>query len=344
MGKTILNQIERLRVLLEEHNRAYYLHDDPQVPDAEYDLLFRQLQKLEEGHPEYADDNSPTQRVGGAALDAFEKVRHAVPMLSLGNAFEDVEVAEFDSRVRLGLELGEQPIPYVAEPKLDGLAISLRYKQGKLVTAATRGDGTTGEDVTANIRTLRALPLRLKGSGWPALLEVRGEVFITRAGFEALNARQVADGEKTFANPRNAAAGSLRQLDSRITARRPLTLFCYGWGEHSGELPASHYEVLMQLTEWGLPVSPLVRRVNGLAECLEYYEQMALDRPELPYEIDGVVFKVDRRDWQRELGQVARAPRWAIARKFPAEEAVTELLAIDVQVGRTGAITPVARL
>lgn len=344
MGKTILNQIERLRVLLEEHNRAYYLHDDPQVPDAEYDLLFRQLQKLEEGHPEYADENSPTQRVGGAALDAFEKVRHAVPMLSLGNAFEDVEVAEFDSRVRLGLELGEQPIPYVAEPKLDGLAISLRYKQGKLVTAATRGDGTTGEDVTANIRTLRALPLRLKGSGWPALLEVRGEVFITRAGFEALNARQVADGEKTFANPRNAAAGSLRQLDSRITARRPLTLFCYGWGEHSGELPASHYEVLMQLTEWGLPVSPLVRRVNGLAECLEYYEQMALDRPELPYEIDGVVFKVDRRDWQRELGQVARAPRWAIARKFPAEEAVTELLAIDVQVGRTGAITPVARL
>jgi len=344
MTKTILEQIKTLRDQLEAHNQAYYLRDDPLVPDVEYDRLFRQLQELEADHPEHFDANSPTQRVGGTPLDAFKKIRHAVPMLSLGNAFADEEIAEFDRRVREGLELGEKPVAYLAEPKLDGLAISLRYQQGRLVTAATRGDGTTGEDVTANIRTLQALPLQLTGNGWPELLEVRGEVFIDKVGFAALNSRQAAAGEKTFANPRNAAAGSLRQLDSRITAKRPLTLFCYGWGEHSGQLSATHHGVLAQLVDWGFPVSPLVRPVNGLTECLEYYAQMALDRADLPYEIDGVVFKVDRRDWQRELGQVARAPRWAIARKFPAEEAATELLAIDVQVGRTGAITPVARL
>lgn len=340
----ILSQIKTLREQIEAHNRAYHLYDDPQVPDAEYDRLFRLLQQLEAEHPQYLDANSPSQRVGGAPLDAFLKVRHALPMLSLANAFDNDEVADFDRRVREGLELGEKSVVYLAEPKLDGLAISLRYEKGRLVTAATRGDGTTGEDVTANIRTLRELPLQLSDEGWPQLLEVRGEVFITRAGFVALNDKQAAAGEKTFANPRNAAAGSLRQLDSKITARRPLTLFCYGWGEHDGELPASHSEVLVRLASWGLPVSPLVRRVNGLGGCLDYYAQMAKDRPGLPYEIDGVVFKVDRRDWQRELGQVARAPRWAIARKFPAEEAVTELLAIDVQVGRTGTITPVARL
>lgn len=333
-----------MRAQIEAHNRAYYLYDDPQVPDAEYDRLFRLLQQLEAEHPQYLDANSPSQRVGGAPLDAFLKVRHALPMLSLANAFDNDEVTDFDRRVREGLELGEKSVVYLAEPKLDGLAISLRYEKGRLVTAATRGDGTTGEEVTANIRTLRELPLQLNGEGWPQLLEVRGEVFITRAGFVALNEKQAAVGAKTFANPRNAAAGSLRQLDSKITARRPLTLFCYGWGEHDGELPDSHYEVLVRLASWGLPVSPLVRRVNGLGGCLDYYAQMVKDRPGLPYEIDGVVFKVDRRDWQRELGQVARAPRWAIARKFPAEEAVTELLAIDVQVGRTGTITPVARL
>ncbi|MEL0082945.1 MAG: NAD-dependent DNA ligase LigA, partial [Gammaproteobacteria bacterium] len=267
-----------------------------------------------------------------------------VPMLSLGNAFADEEVLEFDRRVRERLEIGDQAVVYLAEPKLDGLAISLRYQHGELAVAATRGDGTTGEDVTENIRTLKALPLKLYGSDWPERLEVRGEVFISKAGFEALNARQLAAGEKTFANPRNAAAGSLRQLDSRITATRPLTLFCYGWGEHSGQLPETHEQVLAKLTQWGLPVSPLVRCVTGVNGCLQYYADMAVERAQLPYEIDGVVFKVNRRDWQQELGQVARAPRWAIARKFPAEEALTELLAIDVQVGRTGTITPVARL
>ena len=344
MSDSVARQIESLRQQLEQHNRAYYLHDAPLVPDAEYDRLFRELQQLEADNPEYFDINSPTQRVGGEALDLFKKVRHARPMLSLGNAFADEEVADFDRRVREGLELGEQSVTYLAEPKLDGLAISLRYEQGQLVTAATRGDGTTGEDVTANIRTLRALPLKLNGHGWPELLEVRGEVFITKAGFEQLNARQLEAGEKTFANPRNAAAGSLRQLDSQITAQRPLTLFCYGWGDHSGTLPDSHYQVLLQLGEWGLPVSPLIQPVTGLTGCLKYFEKMEQQRPTLPYEIDGVVFKVDRREWQQELGQVARAPRWALARKFPAEEAVTQLLAIDLQVGRTGTITPVARL
>ena len=347
---TAETQITQLREQIETLNRAYHLDDDPLLPDAEYDRLFRQLELLEAAHPELLTALSPTQRVGATPRDGFQKVRHALPMLSLSNAFADDEVVDFDRRLSglIGLEddLGgsSELIEYLAEPKLDGLAISLRYEQGELVSAATRGDGTTGENVTANIRTIRAIPLKLLGDGWPGLLEVRGEVFMARAAFAGLNARQQAQGEKLFANPRNAAAGSLRQLDPQVTAARPLTLFCYGWGEHSGRLADHHGQVLQQLGDWGLPICPLIAVVSGVAGCNDYYQQMVQQRPELAYEIDGVVFKVNRRDWQAEVGQVARAPRWAIARKFPAEEALTRLLAIDVQVGRTGAITPVARL
>ena len=343
-------QITLLSEQIETLNRAYHLDDDPLVPDAEYDRIFRELELLEAAHPELLSALSPTQRVGATPRDGFQKVRHALPMLSLSNAFADDEVIDFDRRLSglIGLDddLGgsAEQIEYLAEPKLDGLAISLRYEQGELVSAATRGDGTTGENVTANIRTIRAIPLKLLGGDWPELLEVRGEVFMARAAFAGLNARQQAQGEKLFANPRNAAAGSLRQLDPQVTAARPLTLFCYGWGEHSGQLADHHGQVLEQLGGWGLPICPLIAVVSGVAGCNEYYQQMVQQRPDLAYEIDGVVFKVNRRDWQAEVGQVARAPRWAIARKFPAEEALTRLLAIDVQVGRTGAITPVARL
>ncbi|MBL4623419.1 MAG: NAD-dependent DNA ligase LigA [Immundisolibacteraceae bacterium] len=347
---TAATQITLLSEQLEALNRAYHLDDDPLVTDAEYDRLFRELETLEAAHPELLTALSPTQRVGATPRDGFQKVRHALPMLSLSNAFADDEVVDFDRRLSdlIGLEANEQggceAIEYLAEPKLDGLAISLRYEQGELVSAATRGDGTTGENVTANIRTIRVIPLKLLGDDWPELLEVRGEVFMARAAFAGLNVRQQAQGEKLFANPRNAAAGSLRQLDPQVTANRPLTLFCYGWGEHSGQLADHHRQVLEQLGSWGLPICPLIKVVSGVAGCHDYYQQMVEQRPDLAYEIDGVVFKVNRRSWQAEVGQVARAPRWAIARKFPAEEALTRLLAIDVQVGRTGAITPVARL
>ena len=347
---TDADRIARLSEQLEAHNRAYHLDDDPLIPDAEYDRLFRELQQLEQLHPKLLSPLSPTQRVGATPRDGFKKVRHALPMLSLSNAFADDEVVDFDRRLvdLIGLEAGadgsQASIEYLAEPKLDGLAISLRYERGELVSAATRGDGTMGEDVTTNIRTIRAIPLKLLGDDWPELLEVRGEVFMARVAFAGLNSRQQALGEKPFANPRNAAAGSLRQLDPKVTAARPLTLFCYGWGDHSGQLPDQHAGVLSQLGLWGLPICPLIAVVSGVAGCNDYYQQMVRQRPGLAYEIDGVVFKINRRVWQDEVGQVARAPRWAIARKFPAEEALTRLLAIEVQVGRTGAITPVARL
>ncbi|HEY4127540.1 MAG TPA: NAD-dependent DNA ligase LigA [Gammaproteobacteria bacterium] len=336
-------RIQTLRTELRHHNHRYYVLDDPEVPDAEYDKLMRELQALEAEHPELITADSPTQRVGAAPLDAFDEVRHTVPMLSLVNAFEGQDVQEFDQRIRERLEVKE--VDYTAEPKLDGLAISLRYEDGKLVRGATRGDGSTGEDVTSNVRTLKSIPLQLLGKGWPEVLEVRGEVFMPKQGFEDLNKRLAKLGEKTYVNPRNTAAGSLRQLDPRITAERPLEFYGYGLGEvRPDNLPKRHSAVLEQLREWGLRVNREIKKVKGAEGCLEYYGAIGKKRASLPYEIDGVVYKVDRLDWQRELGFVARAPRWAVAHKFPAEEQMTRLKSVDFQVGRTGALTPTARL
>jgi DNA ligase (NAD+) len=333
-----------LREQLQYHNYRYYVLDDPQIPDAEYDRLLRELQALETEYPELLTADSPTQRVGAAPLAQFEEVVHAVPMLSLGNAFSEQEVADFDRRARERLGV-EGDVDYAAEPKLDGLAVNLRYQDGVLVSAATRGDGTRGENVTANVRTIRAVPLRLHGTGWPRVLEVRGEVFLPHAGFEALNQRMRREGGKTFVNPRNAAAGSLRQLDSRVTAGRPLALFCYGFGELSdGPLAATHSASIARLRDWGLPVSPELRTVRGVAGCLAYYRAIGERRDRLDYDIDGVVYKLDELAAQRRLGYVSRAPRWAIAHKFPAQEEMTVLEDVEFNVGRTGAVTPVARL
>ncbi|HYW91927.1 MAG TPA: NAD-dependent DNA ligase LigA [Gammaproteobacteria bacterium] len=337
-------RVAALRQEIEYHNRRYYVEDNPAIPDAEYDRLMRELEALEAEHPGLVTPDSPTQRVGGAPAEGFAEVRHEVPMLSLDNAFSEEELEAFDRRVRERLER-EKAIEYCAEPKLDGLALSLLYRDGALARAATRGDGTTGEDVTANVRTIRAVPLRLTGNGWPRRLEVRGEAYMTRHGFESLNRRMEREQQKSFVNPRNAAAGSLRQLDPRVTAQRPLRFYAYGYGlVADGELPDRQLDVLERVRSWGLPVSPLVRRVTGLAGCLGYYREMAERRDGLDFDIDGVVFKVDRADYQRELGFVARAPRWAIAHKFPAEEVLTEIREVEFQVGRTGALTPVARL
>jgi DNA ligase (NAD+) len=334
---------EKLRKQIDYHNYRYYVLDDPQIPDAEYDRLLRELQALEAEHPELITPDSPTQRVGAQPLAAFGEVRHEVPMLSLDNAFDDDELTDFDRRARERLKV--ERIDYTAEPKLDGLAVSLLYENGVLVRGATRGDGTTGEDITQNVRTIDTIPLRLIGAGFPRRLEVRGEVFMSRAGFQQLNERQQQQGGKLFANPRNAAAGSLRQLDPRITAQRPLEIFCYGIGlVEGGTLADRHSEILEGLRDWGLRVYPGIKRVAGLEGCSRYYRDLEARRDSLAFDIDGVVFKVDRLDYERELGFVARAPRWAIARKFPAQEEMTRVVAIDVQVGRTGAVTPVARL
>jgi len=348
---TVTARISQLRSELDAHNYRYYVLDQPSVPDVEYDRLFAELQALEVAHPELITADSPTQRVGGAVLSAFAQVRHAVPMLSLGNAFEEQQLLDFDRRVREGLDLpaddlfsAGQSVAYSCEPKLDGLAVSLLYENGQLVRGATRGDGSTGEDISENVRTLRTIPLKLRGSGWPAVLEVRGEIYMPRAGFEALNARQLEMGGKPFANPRNAAAGSLRQLDSKITASRPLELCSYGVGQSDGALPGSHIELLEALQGWGLPISRELRLAKGIEQCLDYYRGMGEKRDALAYDIDGVVFKVNDLAQQRELGFRAREPRWAIAYKFPAQEELTELLDVEFQVGRTGAITPVARL
>jgi DNA ligase (NAD+) len=332
-----------LHDLLHEHNHRYYVLDDPLITDAEYDRLLRELQVIESDYPELVTPDSPVQRIGAPPLAAFGEVKHEMRMLSLDNAFDDEELAEFDKRIRE--KLGEDRIEYAAEPKLDGLAISLLYQDGKLVRAATRGDGTTGEDVTANIRTIDTVPLCLAGNGIPDLIEVRGEVFLSRDGFDALNRQVQERGQKLFANPRNAAAGSLRQLDPKVTAERPLEMFCYGVGKVTGGiLPGRHTEILQQLGEWRLQVYGDVRKVDGGQGCADYYRRYETLREKLPFEIDGVVFKVNRLDQQDTLGKVARAPRWAIARKFPAQEKETRVLGIDVQVGRTGALTPVARL
>ena len=348
---TAAARILALRADLDLHSHRYYVLDEPSIPDAEYDRLFNELKALEAAHPELITADSPTQRVGGAALSAFGEVRHEVPMLSLGNAFEEGDLLDFDRRVREGLELpagdlfgGGAEVEYCCEPKLDGLAVSLLYENGLLVCGATRGDGTTGEDISSNVRTIRNVPLKLHGEGWPSVLEVRGEVFMSKAGFDALNARQLEIGGKTFANPRNAAAGSLRQLDPKITASRPLEFCCYGIGRVEGELPATQVAILQQLKVWGLPISRELKLAKGADACLAYYRDIGERRASLTSEIDGVVFKVNDLAHQRELGFRAREPRWAIAHKFPASEELTELLDVEFQVGRTGAVTPVARL
>ncbi|UCE30760.1 MAG: NAD-dependent DNA ligase LigA, partial [Burkholderiales bacterium] len=350
-GATVTRRAhERARKLRDEiaaHDYAYYVLDAPTVSDAEYDRLFRELQALEAQHPELVVPDSPTQRVAGRPAEGFATVRHALPMLSLANAFDDDEVRGFDRRVReaLGARVDPgQPIAYSAELKFDGVAISLRYEDGLLVRGATRGDGTVGEDVTSNVRTIRAIPLRL-ATPLRGTLEIRGEVLMYRADFDAINARQRAAGAWEFVNPRNAAAGTLRQLDPTITAGRPLRFFAYGVGEATGpELPGGHTALLEWLAEIGLPVGPVRELVRGPQGMLDFYRAVAARRAGLPYDIDGVVYKVDRLDWHEAIGYLARAPRFALAHKFPAEEAVTELLAIDVQVGRTGVLTPVARL
>ncbi len=333
-----------LRDELHRHAYQYYVLDDPLIPDAEYDRMMRELQALEARYPELRTPDSPTQRVGGEPLDAFEQVTHRVPMLSLDNALNEQEFRDFDRRVRERLSL-EGEVVYAGEPKMDGLAINLRYEQGVLVEAGTRGDGVHGENVTANARTIAAIPLRLFGAGWPELIEVRGEVFMPRKGFEEFNRRVEKEGGKPFANPRNAAAGSLRQLDPRVTARRPLSFYAYGWGEMSVERIAdSYHEAIHRLASWGVPVSPEMQRLEGVEACVAYHADIGARRDRLPYEIDGVVFKVDSLDQQEALGYVSRAPRWAIAWKFPPQEELTVVEAIEFQVGRTGAVTPVARL
>ncbi|MBL0354975.1 MAG: NAD-dependent DNA ligase LigA [Dechloromonas sp.] len=337
-------RVRELRAEIERHNHAYYVLDASTVPDAEYDLLFRELQDLEQQYPELLTPDSPTRRVGGAPLSEFPPCVHGVPMLSLNNAFDPAEVQAFDQRVRDGLE-AIAAVDYAVEPKFDGLAISLTYENGLFTRGATRGDGMTGEEVTPNLRTLRGIPLRLAGSGWPPLIEVRGEVLMFKDAFASLNARQRERGEKEFANPRNVAAGSLRQLDSRITAARPLAFFAYGVGAGGEALPVTTHGGLMDLlAAWGFPVAAERRVVQGAPGLLAYFSEMGEKRHALPYDIDGVVYKVNRLAAQAQLGFVSRAPRFAIAHKFPAEEALTEILGIDVQVGRTGAITPVARL
>lgn len=352
-AQTAAERILALRAELDAHNYRYYVLDEPVVPDAEYDRLFRELQALEAEHPELVTPESPTQRVSGAALAAFGEVRHEVPMLSLGNAFEEQDLRDFDRRVREGLGdllpggdlFGNGPeVEYTCEPKLDGLAVSLLYENGVLVRGATRGDGSTGEDISSNVRTIRNVPLKLQGEGWPAVLEVRGEVFMSKAGFDALNARNLELGAKTFANPRNAAAGSLRQLDAKITASRPLEFCTYGFGRVEGELPDNQFAILQALKGWGLPISRELKLVKGAQGCLDYYREIGERRDGLAYEIDGVVYKLNNLAWQRELGFRAREPRWALAHKFPAREELTELLDVEFQVGRTGAVTPVARL
>lgn len=336
-------RIAALRLALEDANHRYHVLDDPAIPDAEYDAMLRELQALEDEHPALRTPDSPTQRVGAGVLPGFETVVHDVPMLSLNNAFSEEEVREFVARITR--ELGEAEPAFSVEPKLDGLAISLRYENGHFVRGATRGDGATGEDVTQNLRTIRAIPLKLRGAAPPEVLEVRGEVYMPRAGFEAYNARMRETGGKVLANPRNGAAGSLRQLDPKLAAARPLSFYAYGLGA-TGDwpLPSCHSAVLQALKAFGFPVSPEVSVARGADGLLAYYEGIGALRDSLPYDIDGVVYKLDRQDQQKAMGFVSRAPRWAIAHKFPAQEQTTTVEAIEVQVGRTGALTPVARL
>lgn len=343
---SVASRIETLRDTITRYNTQYYVEDAPSVPDAEYDRLMQELKSLEAAHPDLLTADSPSQKVGGAPLAAFEQVTHEVPMLSLDNAFDEASLNAFEKRIGDRLK-DHSTLMFSCEPKLDGLAVSILYEDGLLVQAATRGDGQTGENITQNVKTIGNVPLRLKGNDLPARIEVRGEVFMPKAGFDALNERQREKGDKVFANPRNAAAGSLRQLDSRITAKRPLMFYAYSLGVVSPQdfgLEDTHSARLKTLGSWGLPLCPEVDVAEGANGCLAYYQRILEQREQLPYDIDGVVFKVDRIDLQQTLGFVARAPRWAIAQKFPAQEEMTRLLDVEFQVGRTGAITPVARL
>ncbi|MDA9987762.1 NAD-dependent DNA ligase LigA [Luminiphilus sp.] len=335
-------EIADLTARLKRWGAAYFEIDTPLVPDADYDAAMMQLRALEADHPELQAPDSPTQRVGGAPLSAFETIAHRMPMLSLDNAFSESDLIEFHRRVVERLSATE--ITYCCEPKLDGVAVSIVYESGLLTQAATRGDGVSGEDITANVKTIRNVPLMLSGDDIPSYLEVRGEITIPRSGFEQMNARARLLGQKVFVNPRNAAAGSLRQLDSSVTAKRPLEFTAYSVGVFEGPLPASHDATLRVLAEWGIPISEHMQTVVGIEACEVYYEQMAVQRDALPFDIDGIVYKVNLLEQQERLGFISRAPRWAVARKFPAQEVSTRLLGVDFQVGRTGAITPVARL
>lgn len=337
------DELTELADAIAAHDIRYYQEEAPSVSDAAYDALKLRNAAIEARFPHLIRENSPSLRIGAARADAFAPVEHGVPMLSLDNAFSDEEAVEFEARVQRFLRI-DGPVAFTAEPKIDGLSASLRYENGVLVRGATRGDGRVGEDVTANLRTLREIPRRLAGDGWPEVIEVRGEVYLGHAEFAELNAQAAAAGQKTYANPRNAASGSLRQIDAQVTARRPLRFFAYAWGEFSAPFAATQWEALAALRAWGFQVTPQARRVEGAEGLLAAYAEMEALRPRLGFDIDGVVYKVDRLDWQQRLGFITRTPRWAIARKFPAQQARTILQAIDIQVGRTGAVTPVARL
>jgi DNA ligase (NAD+) len=337
-------ELERLAREIAEHDALYFRDEAPAISDADYDALKRRNEEIERRHPALVRSDSPSRRVGAQPSTQFAPVVHGVPMLSLDNAFSDEEVSEFVGRIRRFLRLGEAPVWFTAEPKIDGLSSNLRYEHGVLVQGATRGDGRTGEDVTENLRTIGDIPHRLKGKGWPDVIEVRGEVYMPLKAFAAFNAEAEAAGERVYANPRNFASGSLRQIDPRITARRPLRFFAYAWGLSSGAFAATQNEALERFVEWGLPVNAQSERVEGLEGLQAAYDAVERERPRLDYDIDGVVYKVDRLDWQERLGFVSRSPRWAVARKFPAQQARTILEGIDIQVGRTGSLTPVARL
>lgn len=346
ISEEIVQRCQRLKDDLNQHNHAYYVLDDPSIPDSEYDRLMRELQAIEQEFPQLLTADSPSQRVGGVALDSFSQVVHAVPMLSLDNAFSDTEMVDFDRRIkeRINLSASQQMI-YACEPKLDGVAVSVLYKNGVLERAATRGDGSVGEDITANVRTIKSIPLRLQGDKLPNILEVRGEIYMPKDGFNRLNQKAKQAGEKPFVNPRNAAAGSLRQLDSKITATRPLEMCAYSVGQfEGGDKPNSHFQMLQMLGKLGFKINQHIKQVEGIDACEDYYQYLASIRDQLDYDIDGIVYKVNEFNLQERLGFVAKAPRWAIARKFPAQEEMTRLLDVEFQVGRTGAVTPVARL
>ena len=343
MSASLYKQVEQLRARIRQYDYEYYVLDQPSMPDAEYDRAMRELVAIENRHPEMITPDSPSQRVAGTPLGAFRQVRHEAPMLSLNNVFSHEELEAFDRRLKDRLN-NHSEIAYNAEPKLDGLAVSLMYEHGLLVRAATRGDGTSGEDITDNVRTIKSVPLRLAGKKNPARLEVRGEVFISKTGFQRMNQEARNKQQKEFVNPRNAAAGSLRQLDARLTAQRPLEMFCYGIGLFEGNLPSQHNELLEQLKRWGLRVCPLIELVTGVQACWHYYQKILNLRASLDYEIDGIVYKVNQQELQQALGFVSRAPRWAVAHKFPAQEEITIVNKVEFQVGRTGAITPVAKL
>jgi len=343
-AKNVVQLVASLRQQINHRNHQYHTLDQPGVSDAEFDRLFRDLKALEQEHPELVSDDSPTQRVGSVPLPAFSQVQHELPMLSLDNAFGEDDMWDFDRRIKTRLELPAD-IGYDCEPKIDGVAVSLLYENGSLIRGATRGDGATGEDITRNVRTIESIPLSLMGKGYPSRMEVRGEVYFPLSSFDRMNLAAEKAGQKVFANPRNASAGTLRQLDSRETARRPLTMFAYSVGiVEGGELPETQSGILAALASWGIRVNPLIETVVGVDGCIEYYRKLVALRSSLDYEIDGVVFKVDGIAEQRKLGMLTRTPRWAIAHKFPAEEGITVLEDVEFQVGRTGAVTPVARL